>query len=185
MMARIGQTIEHPFTGERLTFLETAETTSGEYLRVNIEMAPGGSLPRPHTHPRAVEQFDVTAGRLRIVTAGKTRTAEAGESVVVPRGASHMWGNPFDETAAVAVTINPALNLEAFFETWFGLANDGKVDPHTQVPTFLQAVLIMHDFRAEIGVPGAAGLALRALGPVLSPLARARGYRSTYAAYSA
>lgn len=45
-MARIGQTIEHPFTGERLTFLETAETTSGEYLRVNIEMAPGGSLPR-------------------------------------------------------------------------------------------------------------------------------------------
>lgn len=183
-MAQVGQTIEHPLTGERLTFLETAATTSGEYLKVRLEMSPGGSLPRPHTHPRAEERFEVAAGRVEIATGGTTRVAEAGETVIVPRGTSHVWGNPFDETAAVTVTIDPALDLETFFETWFGLAGEGKVDPHTQIPSFLQAVLVMHDFRAEIGMPGIAGVALRGLGPILAPLARARGYRSIYPRYS-
>jgi hypothetical protein len=29
-MAHVGQTLEHPLTGERLTFLETAASTGGE-----------------------------------------------------------------------------------------------------------------------------------------------------------
>ena len=41
-MAHIGEAIEHPLTGERLTFLETAVTTGGEFLKVSLEMAPGG-----------------------------------------------------------------------------------------------------------------------------------------------
>ena len=135
-MARVGQTIEHPLGGERLTFLETAATTGGEYLKVRLEMAPGGSLPRPHTHPRAEERFEVVGGRVQIKTAGQTRVAEAGETVIVPRGASHVWGNPFDDPAAIAVTVNPALDLETFFETWFGLARDGKVNARTQMPSF-------------------------------------------------
>lgn len=183
-MARVGQTIEHPLSGERLTFLETAATTGGEYLKVRLEMAPGGSLPRPHTHPRAEERFEVVGGRVQIMTAGETRVAKAGETVIVPRGASHVWGNPFDDPAAIAVTVNPALDLETFFETWFGLASDGKVNARTQMPSFLQMVLVMHDYRAEIGVPGLAGVALRGLAPVMAPVARVRGYRSSYPRYS-
>ncbi len=183
-MAQVGETIEHPLSGERLTFLETAESTAGECLKVRLEMAPGGTLPRPHTHPRAEERFEVAAGRVQIITAGKARVADAGETVVVPRGAGHVWGNPFDEPAAVAVTVRPALKLETFFETWFGLARDGKVNARTQMPSFLQLVLLMHDFRAEMGAPGLFGLALRGLGPAISPLARARGYGSRYPEYS-
>jgi quercetin dioxygenase-like cupin family protein len=183
-MAHVGKTIDHPLSGERLTFLETSATTGGSYLKMRLEMRPGGALPRPHTHPRAEERFEVAEGRVQIVTSGKTRAAEAGETVVVPRGADHVWGNPFDDPAAVVVTTNPALNLETFFETWFGLARDGKVNSRTQSPAFLQAVLVLHDFRAEIGMPGLAGVAMRGLGPVVSPLARARGYRSMYPRYS-
>src|ERR1700754_2234286 len=43
-MARVGQTIEHPLTGEKLTFLETAATTGGDHLKASLEMAPGGFL---------------------------------------------------------------------------------------------------------------------------------------------
>ncbi len=185
-MAHVGETIEHPLSGERLTFLETAATTGGDMLKVRLEMTPGGSLPGPHAHPRSEERFEVAEGRVQISTAGKVRIAEAGETVIVPRGAGHVWGNPFDEPAAVAVTLRPALRMETFFETWFGLARDGKVNPGTQMPSFLQLVLIMHEFRAEIAATGPVGVAFRAgLGGLVAPLARARGYRSEYMRYSA
>ena len=50
-MAHVGKTIDHPLSGERLTFLETSATTGGSYLKMRLEMRPGGALPRPHTHP--------------------------------------------------------------------------------------------------------------------------------------
>jgi quercetin dioxygenase-like cupin family protein len=183
-MAQVGETIEHPLSGERLTFLETAASTDGEFRKLRLEMAPGGTLPRPHTHPRAEERFEVAAGRAQIITAGKARVADAGETVIVPRGAGHVWGNPFHETAAVVVTVRPALKLETFSQTWFGLARDGKVNERTQMPSFLQLVLVAHDFRAEMGVPGLFGLAVRGVAPAISPLSRARGYRSVYPQYS-
>jgi quercetin dioxygenase-like cupin family protein len=184
-MAQVGQTIEHPLSGERLTFLETAATTGGDLLKISVEMAPGGTLGRPHVHPRAQEEFEVLSGRVQIKTSGKTRVADAGESVIVPRGADHIWGNPFDDPATITVAVRPALKLETFFETVFGLANDGKLNPKTQMPSFLQMILAMHDYRETITLPGVAGVATRGLGAVLAPMARARGYRSRYPQYSA
>jgi quercetin dioxygenase-like cupin family protein len=170
--------------GERLTFVETAATTGGELLKISVEMAPGGFLPRPHAHPRAEERFEVATGRIQLKTSGKSRIAEAGETVIVPRGAGHVWGNPFDDPATVMVTLRPALKMETFFETFFGLAQDGKFSKTTQLPSFLQTVMLIHEFRDDIGFPGIAGTATRGLAAVLAPLARARGYRSRYPQYS-
>jgi len=99
-------------------------------------------------------------------------------------GADHIWGNPFDDPATITVAIRPALNLETFFETVFGLASDGKLDPKTQMPSFLQMVLLLHEYRNDVTLPGVAGVATRGLGLVLAPLARARGYRGRYPQYS-
>jgi hypothetical protein len=104
--------------------------------------------------------------------------------VIVPRGAGHVWGNPFDDPAAVVVTLRPALRMETFFETFFGLASDGKFSTKTQLPSFLQTVVLFHEYRDEIGLPGFARTATRGLAAVLAPLARARGYRSRYLQYS-
>jgi quercetin dioxygenase-like cupin family protein len=183
-MARVGETIEHPLTGERLTFLETAATTGGDLLKISIDMAPGGTLARPHVHPRSVEEFEILRGRIQIKTDGKTRVADVGESVIVPRGAAHVWGNPFDDLATVTVAVRPALKMETMFETVFSLASDGKLNPKTQMPSFLQLMLTAHAYREEIVMPGVAGMALRGLSSVLTPLARARGYRSRYPQYS-
>ncbi len=183
-MAQVGQTIEHPLSGERLTFLETAATTGGDLLKISIDMAPGGTLARPHVHPRAVEEFEVLSGRIQLKTDGKTRVAEAGESVIVPPGAAHVWGNPFDDPATITVAVRPALKMETMFETMFGLASDGKLNPKTQMPSFLQMMVTAHAYREEIVLPGVAGVAIRGLSTVLTPLARARGYRSRYPQYS-
>jgi quercetin dioxygenase-like cupin family protein len=183
-MAHAGKTIVHPISRERLTFLQTTAMTGGDLLKISIDMAPGGTLARPHVHPRAVEEFEVLSGRIQLKTSGKTRVAEAGESVVVPSGAAHVWGNPFDDPATITVAIRPALKLEPFFETLFGLASDGKLNPKTQMPSFLQLILIAHEYREEVTLPGVTGMATRGLGAVLAPLARVRGYRSIYPQYS-
>ena len=57
-MARVGQTIDHPVTGERITFLETAASSNGEVLRMAFSMRPHGFVPGIHAHPRAEERFD-------------------------------------------------------------------------------------------------------------------------------
>ncbi len=116
-MAHVGQTLEHPLTGERLTFLETAASTGGEKLRIAVEMAPGGALSGPHVHPRAEERFEITAGRVQMTRSGKTSVLDVGETAVIPAGEGHIWGNPFDEPAAIAVDLYPALHIETFFET--------------------------------------------------------------------
>ena len=84
-MADVGQTIEHPLSGERLTFLETAATTGGDLLKISIEMAPGGILGAAHIHPRAQEEFEVLGGRIQPKASGKTRVADPGEKIIVPR----------------------------------------------------------------------------------------------------
>jgi quercetin dioxygenase-like cupin family protein len=183
-MAHVGKTIVHPLSGERLTFLETAATTGGDLLKISIEMTPGGVLGRPHVHPRAEEEFEVLSGRIQLKSSGTTRVAEAGESVIVPSGADHIWGNPFDDPATITVAVRPALKLETFFETLFGLASDGKLNTKTQMPSFLQMVLILHEYRDDVTQPGFAGTATRGLGAVLAPVARARGYRGRYPQYS-
>lgn len=184
-MAHVGETIEHPLTGERITFLETAASTGGRVLRTRLEVPPGAAIPNLHVHPGAEELFAIAEGRVRVRRAKQSWVAQAGETVVVPPGTAHVWSNPFDEPAAVIVDLRPALRAETFFETFFGLARDGKVDPKRNLPTsLLQAALLFHDYRAEIRLPGITGVAVRGLSTVLAPVARARGFRSRYPQYS-
>lgn len=185
-MAQVGQTLEHPLTGERLTFLETSASTKGAKLRIAVEMVPGGALSGAHVHPNAEERFEITAGRIQMTQSGRTSVREVGETVVIPSGVGHVWGNPFDEPAAIAVDLYPALRMETFFETWFGLAKDGKYSARTNAPSFLQLALVLHDFRPDIRFPlGITGVAARGVASLVAPLARARGYRSVYPEYSA
>jgi len=66
----------------------------------------------------------------------RLRIARQARSVVVPTGAAHVWGNPFDDPATITVAIRPALKTETFFETLFGLAKDGKINAKTQCLAF-------------------------------------------------
>ena len=46
MAEDLRRTIENPVTGERVTFLATAEKTNGEYLRIRNETSAGASQDR-------------------------------------------------------------------------------------------------------------------------------------------
>ena len=176
-------TIVHPLSGERLVFRKRSADTGGEVLEADNFVAPRGAI-KPHIHPHMEETFRVLNGPITFRIDGVESTHEVGETVVIPRGAVHEWWNPV-ETDEIGATLEfrPALDMETFFETWFGLAADGKLNERGR-PTLLQTMVLFHDFRREIAIPGADGTLIRLLGPILAPLGRRVGYRSRYERYS-
>ena len=120
-----------------MTFLKTAEDTGGEYVRIELAVRPHGFVAAPHIHPRQEESFEIHQGTFTFVFDGEERQVGPGKGATVPPGTPHAWWNPGDEPGLATVEIRPALKAEEFFETMFGLAQDGKVSPKTGLPNLL------------------------------------------------
>src|SRR5215217_3421033 len=86
----------------------------------------GRRVPFEHVHPYQEERFDVLSGTARVSMRGQERDVGVGETVMVPAGTPHVWGNPSEEELHVIVELRPALKMEEWFETVFGLQRDGK-----------------------------------------------------------
>ena len=136
-MARRGDTVEHPVTGERITFLETSRETDGEYAAFELRVRPHGFVAATHVHPHAEESFEIRSGTFNFVVDGEETQLEAGDGATVPAGAAHAWWNSGDEEGVAIVEFRPGWKTEEFFESFFGLAQDGKVSPKTVLPNVL------------------------------------------------
>jgi quercetin dioxygenase-like cupin family protein len=183
-MAHAGQVIEHPVTGERITFLKTAGDTGGQLLRLDLYVSPHGFVAAAHVHPGQEERFEVRSGRISLKQRGSQRVVSPGEVVSVSPGTPHSLGNPFDEPADVTVEFRPALDTEAFFENFFGLAKDGRVHPKSGMPQGLQLMALAREFRHEVVPPPPIGQVVSVLLAVTAPLAKLLGYRGRYRRYS-
>lgn len=181
-MARQGETIENPVSGERVTFLETSRETAGGLLRLEWFLEPDGFLAGAHTHPYQEERFEVLSGTLRIRVGRRKHTLGAGDAIVVPPGTVHAWWNEGEETLHGLVEFRPALDMESVFETFFGLARGGKVSKKG-VPNLLQIIALLDEYRDEIGIPWIPRRVRHAIVSLLAPLARQRGYRGRYPEY--
>lgn len=182
-MARQGDAIDNPVTGERITFLKTSRDTGGEVLELDWSLEPDGFLPGAHTHPYQQERFKVPSGTLRVRVGRRKHRLGAGESVVVPLGAVHSWWNEGDDGLRGVLEFRPALDTESVFETAFGLARDGKVSKKG-VPTPLQIIALLDEYEDELGIPWVPQRVQHAIVSLLAPLARRRGYRGRYPEYS-
>src|SRR6267142_3651884 len=80
-MAYIGQHLENPVTGEKLTFIETAASTDGVRVVVDLELAADGKVPGVHIHPKQEETFEVLQGTMKFRYGRKKIVASAGETV--------------------------------------------------------------------------------------------------------
>ena len=179
-MARAGDVIEHPVTGERLRFLKTAEDTGGEALEVELRVRPGGFVSAAHVHPEQEERFEVQEGAIRFTIGGRETEAAAGEAVTVPAGVPHVWRNAGATPARLVLRFRPALRTEAAFEAFFGLGQDGKTDPATGRAGLLQTAVLLHAFRRELRLPAPPPALQRLLVGALAALGRLRGYRGDY-----
>jgi mannose-6-phosphate isomerase-like protein (cupin superfamily) len=143
-MARAGQTVENPATGERVTFVKTAADTRGELLVLDLEWPRPGERAPEHVHPEAEERYEVVEGTAAFRIGGEERTAGIGEVVTVPPGTPHLAWNPTPDPVRLRVEFRPALRWEEFVERLFALT------PVTGPPDRARLAALLREFRREI-----------------------------------
>jgi quercetin dioxygenase-like cupin family protein len=178
-MIRAGDTIENPITGERVTFLETSAETDGELVLIETTVAPNGFVAAEHIHPHQSERFEVLEGVVEFKLDGEVVVARAGDVVMVEAGASHQFRNIGEQEVRFLTEVRPALSFEAFLETMFGLAADGKTNAKGMSNLFQLAVIMNEQFDL-VRLPFPPAL-LQKLGLALgAPLGRLLGYEPAY-----
>lgn len=180
-MAKAGDIIEHPVTGEKVIFRKTAQDTGGELLQADLIVKPHGFVAAEHIHPLQEERFEVIAGSVRLRMNGIEKEIQKGESMIIPPRTPHLWWNGADLEAHVLVDVRPALRFEEFFETFFGLAQAGKVNKKTGLPNPLILALVMREFKKEIYLAQPPVLVQNVLFGVLGAIGRLCGYQGRYA----
>jgi mannose-6-phosphate isomerase-like protein (cupin superfamily) len=166
-MARVGQTITNPQTGEQITFRRLSE----EVLELDFVVAPGGAPASAHVHPKQVERFAVHSGLLHITVGGKERSHGPGGQAIVPPGAPHIWHAAGGEELRMTITFEPALGAARFFEQFFELANAGRTKPDGTM-RLLDAAVVLDESRDFLYLPKPPVAVQKALFRVLAPVGR-------------
>jgi quercetin dioxygenase-like cupin family protein len=179
-MARTGQIIQNPVSGERIEFLRTAADTDGELLEFELELSADGRVPGAHVHPEQEERFHVLEGTMKFRLGMRTIVAEAGESVVVPAGRVHKFANGGDGRARARIEVVPALDMEDLLCTTAELAHEGNVMRYG-MPKPLHLALFVRRFRREVRAPYPPAWFVQAVMAPLAAMARRRGHDARYA----
>jgi quercetin dioxygenase-like cupin family protein len=178
-MPRTGDVIEH-LTGEHFEFRKTARDTGGELLRIEALVEPRGFAAAEHVHPKQDERFEILSGKFRYRLDGVEREVGAGEVVEIPKGRPHVWENAGGEDLHMILEFRPALRTEEFFESYFGLGQDGKTNPKTGLPNPVRMAVLLHEFRNEIHLARPPLLVQRIAFGALALVGRLLGYEARY-----
>ena len=173
-MARVGDEIANPRTGQRMVFLQTGADTGGELLRIEC-FNPATRVDEPeHCHPLQESRTELISGMLRFCVRGEIQEVRAGESHTIPAGVPHFFGNYGEEQAHWIAEFRPALRTDAFFEALFDLAAHDQLNERG-MPSLLQLALSVPAFSQEIRVTRPPWPVQRILFALLGPIARLRG----------
>lgn len=180
-MAKAGDIIENPFSGERITFLEVPSETNGDLLRFVWNIPPRFSIPE-HVHLRQEERHEILSGTLRGRIAGRERDFGGGERIIGPAGVPHAWRNPSDDEGLRMVSeLQPALGFEALLEHSFAIAVDLKTDKPGTPGHLLRIAILLDEAGGEFyptGVPAPAWKIFLALVAALARVGKLLGYEA-------
>jgi quercetin dioxygenase-like cupin family protein len=178
-VAKAGDEIVNPRTGQRMVFLETGTETGGELVQIDTHNPPTSVAEPEHVHPFQQSGAEVISGSLRFRVGGKERSVKAGESMTIPANTPHNFWNDGEEEAHAVQWFKPALKIDRFFEMLFGLAQDGKLN-EKGLPSLWQMAVSVPYFGDEIRLTSPPWAVQRAIFTVLAPIGRLLGYRAQY-----
>ena len=148
-MARAGETIENPVTGERITWLRV----DADLLEWEDVWTRPGHRVAPHVHPGMTETWRVLEGRAAFSIGDEPeRVLGAGESIAAPAGVAHSGWNSAQEPTRLHVKMEPPLRWAHVAEQLFAWAREGRTDAvGTPEPELLIALL--GDYAPELAPP--------------------------------
>lgn len=178
-MARQGDQIKNERTGQKMIFLQTGKETNGSLLEIET-FNPKSEMREPiHIHPKQESNAKVISGKLHFLVNGKEHIVGPGEQIVIPARVPHCFWNEDDTEAHSIQQFSPALTIDEFFESFFALAEDGKLSDKG-MPPFLQLPLLGLKHKNDIRVTNPPWAVQLLTYWMLAPVSYLAGYRSSY-----
>jgi quercetin dioxygenase-like cupin family protein len=156
--------------------VDVEASASGEILRAETVVQPGGGGGPLHRHRFQEERFEILEGEI-IGRLGRTRRrVRGGETFVVPPDAPHTFAVEGDEPARFITEFRPGMRLAEFFAQIFWLADHEQVDAKGRIHP-LQAAVLARAFPQEFFyLPTIPPPLQQTIARPLAALARRRGY---------
>lgn len=125
-MARAGDELVNPLTGERIVFIRTAAQTNGELLEMDDFWTERGHRAPEHIHPEMEERWEIISGEASFEIGGVQSSAGPGDRLTAPPGVAHVAWNGGTGPVHLRIEMTPALGWEHFVERLFSLASTAQ-----------------------------------------------------------
>ena len=136
----------------------------------------------PHRHSRLHQLLLVERGTGKADLDGDRLELSNGTFLNIPRGTVHSMWNHRDHPTLVSWKVVPAMDTEQFFETFYGLAAEGKVNASGK-PGLLQMALTMNRFNRVFRPVKPPYRMISILFWILTPVAWLAGKKAVYSRY--
>lgn len=156
--------------------VDVEASASGDMLRAETIVQPGGGGGPLHRHRFQEERFEILEGEI-VGRIGRTRRrVRVGETFVVPPDAPHTFAVEANEPARFITEFRPGMRLAEFFAQVFWLADHEQIDEKGRIHP-LQAAVLARAFPQEFFyLPTIPAALQQAIARPLAALARRRGY---------
>lgn len=177
-----GKILVNPLDGNTFEFLETAQSTNGERVKIRMTLNSKGALVPNHIHAIQDELYEVESGKFTMFVKGRRQVLAAGEQMLTPMNTPHNHYNEFDEPAVVIQTVSPALDFDLLMENLIGLASDGKMK--NGKPSLMQELVGLKYLDSKSYLADMPLGIQKVLMSLVGPIGRLMGYRAIYKKYS-
>lgn len=178
-MIRQGDQITNPRTGQVMIFLKTSAETNGELLQIECFSPPTLEREPEHIHPLQENSFKFISGTCIFMVDRKEQTVGAGQSINIPANVPHHFWNAGNTVAHYIQEFRPALKIDCFFETFFALAKDAKLN-NKGIPNFFHVSIIGLSQKDEIRLTNPPWALQYIIYKILAPLGKLLGYSADY-----
>ena len=178
-MIKQGDKIANARTGQIMMFLKTGAETNGKLLQIDCISPPTTMRDPEHIHPFQENKFEIISGMCTFSIDGNERIATAGNVITIPPKVRHYFWNPSDTDAHYIQEFRPALTIDSFFDTFFALSRDDKLN-EKGIPNFFHASLIMLKHKNDIRVISPPWIIQYFTYIMLASIGKLMGYRADY-----
>jgi mannose-6-phosphate isomerase-like protein (cupin superfamily) len=169
-MATKNQVLDMTPVGMKFTVLQAGADTGGRSLDLQWELLPRCNMKDPlvHTHPHAIETYEVLDGEMEFFVQDKWLSARKGDKLTIPKGATHAFRNPTEKVVTVYNTHQPSLRMENYFEdvckVLDKLTDSRTKDFRMNLKAMLYMSVLMNNYRNEIIAKDPPDVAIKFLG---------------------